>query len=195
VIEDSEDIFSASSSALLGTTSGRAIVTVRDDQVIAVAADNPAQELLSTPVDEAYQRISEVATLFREELLLIYAQHRAEARSWSAISVAAAVMGFLVVLGGLVAVTMGHLSAGMIATIVGAVSEVVAVLFFRQAALTSRQLQVDQAKLIDAERIHQAVDLVQTVDDPRLRDELKAAIVRLALQTVTNNQAPENVQE
>lgn len=181
-MNESDDIFSASSSAVFGTTSGRPVVRLQGDQVVAVSPDDSTQELAYVPVDVAYEKIAETATLVRQQLAEIYKQHRQQSQNWFRASVVAASAGFLVVAIGAIMALAGYSTGSLISIVAGIIPEIVAALFYKQASQASRQLQSDQQKLIDTERIHQAVELIFTIEDTQLRNELKAAIIQLTLQ-------------
>ncbi len=190
---ESEEFFSVTSSVLLGIVDDRPLVAkLKEHQVVIAPADDPAKELVHTPVKEAYERIATAATLTREQLNEIYKQHQVQSQNWFRISIITAFVGFLVVLGGVVSMFTGYINAGLVSAAVGAVSEVIAALFYRQANAANHQLRIDLSKLINSERIHQAIELVLTIDDTELRDQLKVSIIRLALHDNRTISEPDN---
>lgn len=177
-----EDVFSASSSAILGTSKHSLSTSIENGQVVVVSADNSQEELIRTPVKAAYERISSAATLTRRRLNDIYKQHQIQSQHWFRASIIAAVIGFFVVVVGSVAIFLGFVHAAIVSSVLGILCEVISALFYKQAKSANDQIRSDVLKLIDAERIHQAVELALTIEDQKLRDDLKASIIKLVLQ-------------
>lgn len=178
----SSDVFSASSSAVFGTTHGRSYqVQLKGDTVVAVETTGPGLELARSPVEAAYERVAAAAVATRYQLNNVHVHNQRQAQNWSRLSVVAASAGFTVILAGLAAALLGRTTEGVMAAFAAIVPEIIAVLFYRQASVANQQLQADQRNLIDAERLHQTIELVLTIEDAELRDRLKTSIVMLAL--------------
>lgn len=176
------DIFSASSSAVFGTTNGRLIrATLKGDQILGVNANDPGKELLHLPIASAYERVAASAIITRQQLHNIYVEHQEQSKNWFRASILAACSGFFVLLVGIFCLFAGQNAIGIFSTVAGVVPEIIAGLFYRQANLSNQMLQLDQSKLIEAERIHQMIDLVLTIEDSQLRDKLKTSILKAAL--------------
>lgn len=131
---------------------------------------------LVTPKDAAYHRIATAANATRRQLERIYEQGREQARQWSLFSLIAAIAGFLVIIGGIVAVLTLSTAVGVITAIAGLIPEVAAALLFQQARDANRRVDAISDKLLEIDKIHRAIEIVLTVDDDA-QDRLKETIV------------------
>jgi TRADD-N domain-containing protein len=140
--------------------------------------DEAAQKLaiLVTPKDAAYDRIATAANATRQQLERIYEQGRDQAKQWSLFSLVAAIAGFLVIVGGVVAVLTVNTAVGVITSIAGLIPEVAAALFFQQARDANKRVDTISDKLLEVDKIHRAIEIVLTVDGAS-QDRLKETIV------------------
>lgn len=140
--------------------------------------DETVQQLaaLVTPKDAAHERIAAAANATHQQLERIYEQGREQAKQWSLFSLIAAILGFLVILGGIVAVLMVSTAIGVITSVAGLIPEVAAALFFQQARDANKRVDTISDKLLEVDKIHRAIEIALTVDDAS-QDRLKETIL------------------
>lgn len=151
--------------------SGNVVVLKPDASAVVVEVSKQA----------AYERIAGAANITRQQLAQIYEQNRQQAADWTRFSLGAAVLGFLIVLGGIVAMLLGNTTVGLVTTAASLIPEVAAGLFFQQARGANRRVDGNQKKLLEVEGIHRAIELAMTIDDEDARDRLKGTIILEAL--------------
>jgi hypothetical protein len=152
----------------------------KDDQIVETAQKLAA---LVTPKDAAYDRIATAARTTRRQLEQIYEQGREQAKQWSLFSLIAAILGFLVILGGIIAVLTVNTAVGLITSIAGIIPEVAAGLFFQQARDANKRVDSISDKLLEVDKIHRAIEIALTVDDAsqnRLKETIMLRILGIS---------------
>src|SRR5215472_4389470 len=145
----------------------------KDKQIVETA-----QKLatLVTPKDAAYERIASAANATRQQLERIYEQGREQAKQWSLFSLIAAILGFLVIIGGILAVLTVNTAVGLITSIAGLIPEVAAALFFQQARDANKRVDSISDRLLEIDKIHRAIEIALTVEDTS-QNRLKETII------------------
>ena len=133
------------------------------------------------PYETAFERVVGSTTFVLRQLELSYRQTREQSQGWFRFSLIAACVGFVLVGTGVIAVIFGQTTAGVITAISSVVPDVAAALFFVQSRAANGRVDTIQANLTEARDIQTAVEIVNTINDPKARDDLKAEIVRKAL--------------
>lgn len=144
-------------------------------EVIVVEPETPAV-VAKLPQKAAYERITAAANVTRKQLEQIYEQDRKQADQWSRASLFAAFLGFLIVLGGVIAMLVGQTTVGVVTSIAGIVPEIAAALFFQQAKDANKRVEDNRARLLETEGIHRAIELALTTDE-ETQTRLKEAII------------------
>jgi hypothetical protein len=152
-----------------------------DSGDIVVVKPDASTVVARVPKEAAYERITSAANTTRQQLAQIYEQNRQQAADWTRFSLVAALLGFLIVLGGIVAMLLGNIAVGLVTAAASLIPEIAAGLFFQQAREANRRVDENQKKLLDAEGIHRAIELAMTMDDEDTRDQLKRTIILKAL--------------
>lgn len=150
------------------------LAKVEDDAHIIATAQKLAA--LVTPKDAAYDRIASDANATRRQLEQFNEQARGQAKQWSQFSLIAAILGFLVILGGIIAVLTLNTTAGLITSVAGLIPEVAAALFFQQAKDANARIDNITDKLLKIENIHRAIEIALTVDDSS-QNHIKETII------------------
>ena len=158
-----------------------AVGVEKDSGNVIVVEPESSTVIAGVPKQAAYERIAAAANATRQQLTQIYEQSRQQAADWTRFSLVAAVLGFLIVLGGIVTMLLGNTTVGLVTTAVSLIPEVAAGLFFQQARGANRRVDENQERLLWAEGIHQVIELVITIDDEGTRDRLKGTIILNAL--------------
>ena len=163
--------------------SGKAVAVgvEKDSGNVIVVEPESSTVIGGVPKQAAYERIAAAANATRQQLTQIYEQSRQQATDWTRFSLGAAVLGFLIVLGGIVTMLLGNTTVGLVTTAASLIPEVAAGLFFQQARGANRRVDENQERLLGAEGIHQIIELVITIDDEGTRDRLKGTIILNAL--------------
>jgi hypothetical protein len=166
------------------TGSGEKAVAVgieEDSGNIIVVEPESSAVVAGVPKQAAYESIAAAANATRQQLTQIYDQSRQQAADWTRSSLGAAALGFLFVLGGLVALLLGNTTVGLVTTASSLIPDVAAALFFQQAREANKRVDENQERLLETEGIHRAIDLVMTLDEEDARDQLKGTIILKAL--------------
>ncbi len=152
----------------------------KDEQIIEAVQK---LAVLVTPKDAAYERIANAANATRKQLEQIYEQGREQAKQWSLFSLIAAILGFLVILGGIIAVLTINTAVGLITSAAGLIPEVAAALFFQQARDANKRVDSISDKLLEVDKVYRAIEIVLTVDDAsqnRLKETIMLRILGLS---------------
>jgi hypothetical protein len=138
-----------------------------------------AQKLIAQAKPEqfaAYTRLANAADATRSQLTHLYEESYSQAKLWSRLSMGAALVGFLVVIIGVLAAFQGYIAAGLITSISSIIPEASAALFFLQAKDANKSVEAIRLKLLDKEEIHRAIELVLTTTD-EIQNQLKEVII------------------
>jgi hypothetical protein len=138
----------------------------------------------------ALERITNAASEDLSQLTQTYNQTRHQSEQWTRFSILAALLGFLILMGGIIAMFLGYTSAGLVTSAVGFVSEVAAGLFFRQLTKANDRVDDIRAKLTEAQGIQRAMDFVAaTVNNDETQNRLVETILLHMLGQSTKGQA------
>lgn len=148
---------------------------------VVLVKPNTSAVVAAVPKQVAYERIAGAASITRQQLTQIYEQNRQQAADWTRFSLGAAVLGFLIVLGGIVAMLLSNVAIGLVTTAASLIPEIAAGLFFKQAREANRRVDENQEKLLETEGIYRAIELAMTIDDEDASDRLKETIILRAL--------------
>ena len=162
---------------ILGNVSGPVV----GGNVVTDAGEFVGRDHVIITYDTAFERVIGSTAFVTNQLELSYAQMREQAQGWFRFSLIAAAVGFVLIGVGVIAVMFGQVTAGLITTISSIIPNAAAALFFVQSKNANERVDVIQTRLIEAREIQTAVEIVNTIDDGKYRDRLKAEIVRKAL--------------
>ncbi len=143
------------------------------------------------PYDKAFERVTNSTNFVLKQLEPNYEQVREQAQGWYRVSLVAAGIGFILVSVGVVTVIIGQNTAGVITALTGIIPEAAAALFFVQSQKANKRIDVILAKLTEARDIQIAIGIVNSIDDLKEQDKLKAEVVRRVLQ-LENPSSDEN---
>jgi len=133
----------------------------------------------------ALKAISAEVPRVRSELDLNYAHLRDQGRGWYRLSMASAAVGFSVITLAVIFLILGNLTIGLVTTASSIVPNAVSSLFFVQSRRAARRLDLVTQELAKSREVNGLIEMAsvasQGIDDPRLRDEVKAEIVRKIL--------------
>ena len=198
VMRDSEgklyllpDVHTAAESAVTGSGESNIsdnAVLAASDHGISIGGEIVAQgdivggdKHVFMSYDTAFERVIGSTAFVLNQLETIYKETREQSRSWFRLSLIAAGVGFVVIGIGILAVMLGQLTAGVITAISSIVPNAAAALFFVQSKSANERVDAIQSRLTDARELQTAVEITNTIGDPKSRDRLKAEIVRKAL--------------
>jgi len=153
------------------------------------AGDFVGRDKIFVSYDNAFERVIGSTAFVLNQLELSYKQTREQAQGWFRFSLIAAGIGFVLIGIGVVAVILGQITAGLITAISSVIPNAAAALFFVQSKAANERVDSIQMRLTDAREIQSAVEIVNTFDDPKTRDKLKAEIVRKVLRLEKKDEA------
>lgn len=162
--------------ALVGNEAPSSRLAVGEGGDVVIVEPETPRVVAKLPQETAYDRIAATADTTRKQIEQIHTQGRKQAEQWSRLSLIAAILGFLIVLGGGLAILVGNTPAGLVTTIAGVIPEVAAALFFQQAREANKRVDTIREKLLEAEGIHRAIELSMTTDE-ETQVRLKEAII------------------
>jgi hypothetical protein len=76
---------------------------------------------------------------------------------------------------------LGQITVGVITALSSLIPNAAAALFFVQSKTANERVDAIQSRLTEAREVQTAVEIVETVEEPKARDKLKAEIVRKVL--------------
>lgn len=175
------------------------IVQIGIDQDSVIVVDPRTSEILSKkPKTEAYMQMIGATKADHRFKRKLFEENLKSAQQHMKFSLVAAGLGFLIVLGGVVAMMLGYSQAGIVTSAAGIVSELVSVLFFNQARHFSERLDNTLNRLLDVEGFFRAFAIAEQLPEGNLRGQLFEAIVKKMIGITnapstaidTNNQKP-----
>jgi hypothetical protein len=152
---------------------------------VAVYGDVQGEVFIS--YDTAFERVVGSTAFVLNQLELSYRQTREQSQGWFRFSLIAASIGFILIGIGVIAVIFGQVTAGVITAISSVIPNAAAALFFVQGKAANERVDAIQIRLTEARELQTAVEIANTIDDPKSRDKLKGEIVRKALRLEQKN--------
>lgn len=155
---------------------------VHESTVVTAGRDVIGRDVVrEVPTSAAFERIAAAATLTLGQLERDYEQARLQANNWSRISLIAAGIGFLMVLVGIVQLLLGNTTVGIVTSVSGIVPEIAAALFFNQVKNANARVDAYHKNLLEAEAVHRAIELCETIEDNQTKERLKETIIKQVL--------------
>ena len=151
------------------------------DRGVTVGPDTETGKPVIVPVGLAYERVIGSTFSLLDQLKLNYSQAREQAAGWYLGSLISGALGLLLIGTGVVAALLGNVPAGIITAAAGVIEDSVAVLFHAQLRKANERLDTFTFALGEMQNTSNLVQIADEIDDPKVRDEAKAEIVRTAL--------------
>lgn len=179
-VQSPQTVEEMAGAAVTGDTNEETVSVGIDQDSDSVVIVNPStSEILSRkPRTEAYMQMLGATKTDHRFKKKLYEENLKSTQRHMKFSLAAASLGFLIVLGGVVAMMMGYSQAGIITAAAGVVSELVSVLFFNQARHFSQRLDDTLFRLLEIEGFFRAFAIAEQLPPGALRDQLFEAIVK-----------------
>jgi len=157
-----------------GAPDGQVVVSGKD------SAGAPVQHAVEA--DTAFERISAAAVQTGHQIQGLYDRASQQANLWFIASAAAAILGFILVVTGIVTLLFFRQDIAVIlSTGLGLLLEAVARLFFQQSKDANKRVDGYLDDLQDARQIYEAIELVKTSESPETRDRLRQMIIERLL--------------
>lgn len=159
-------------------------VSGESDGTMTVSGRDSAGAIVKRTVkaDPALQRIAATAAQTSEQIQALYGLAKKQSAVWFASSAVAAVLGFVLVLGGIVAMWFYQLDVvAVFSTVCGVLLEMVARLFFQQSREANTRIDKYREDLLEAQAIFHAIELVGASESSEDEDRLREMIVRRLL--------------
>jgi hypothetical protein len=157
-------------------TTGRNIAVGRD----LVARDVPAsiEKSERTLTEErAFDRIAAAVKLNLTQIQENMQQARKESSQFFKLTLLFASLGFLIVLGGVVLLYLGEISAGIVAAISGSIPEVTAALFFKKDQELRKTIEAYHGHMLSSQKLMTMIDVAETIRDSQEKDKMKQQII------------------
>jgi hypothetical protein len=151
------------------------VVTGRD-VISGDKVEKPSEKDIRT--EETFQKIAETSRFITKQLEIGYSHAREQAYIWFRFSIIAAVIGALLIAGGVIALFFGKTTEGMITAICSLIPNAIAALFFVQSKASNERVDAIQNKLTEFREIQTAIEIANSIETKKERDKLKAEIIR-----------------
>ena len=146
------------------------------------AAGAPVQRQIEP--DSAFDRIAAEAIQTSRQVKELHDQAKKEAIIWFWTSAAAAVLGFMLVVIGIVAVLFFQQSmAAVLSGVCGVLLEVIAKLFINQHTAANKRVDEYRKDLLEALKFDKIMKLLGTITDPEAKRRQTVAIIKMELDT------------
>lgn len=187
---------SISESAVSAVTEnvGQEVVQIGIDQDSLVVVDpHTSKVLIRKPKTEAYRQMIGAITSDQKYKMKLYDDTLKSSQRQMKFSLFAATLGFFVVLGGVIAMMLGYIQAGIITSSTGVVSEIVSVLFFNQSRHFTARLDKTLDKLLETEGYTRAFAVTEQLPDGTARDLLIELIVKKMIGIQFKDELPNDI--
>lgn len=144
------------------------------NELVEVGADQnreilkTAQEVNTYVIQKnmVYERVVVADNTVQEQLNQIYDQCRNEAKQWFRYSLCAALLGFIIIISGVIlAMLTVNSSLGFLTFLASTVPDVAAILFFQQAKEANKRIDYLYTKQVDVASIYRATQLALTTNE------------------------------
>ena len=160
--------------AVSGTGDGSVVVSGRDSTGATVKH--------TVEAEPAFERIAAAAVQTSQQIKELCDQAKQQAAFWFWASAIAAVLGFVLVFGGIIAILFFRQSTvAIFSTVCGLLLEATARLFFQQSKEANTRVDEYRKGLLEAQGIFQAIELSKTSESSEGRDHLRESIVKKLL--------------
>jgi hypothetical protein len=129
----------------------------------------------------AFNQIAENNARTTAELERMHDLTRAQGKGWYRASVTAAGAGMCVVAVAVIVLILGQLTTGIVTTVASIVPNVLASMFFVNSRRADERVDALTKRLTGFRQAAAMVDIAQTIENEKLRDGVKAEIVRKML--------------
>lgn len=163
--------------AFAGSISEESVQLGIEQESIVLVDPKTSQVLYKRPKSEVYMRMLGATKSDHRDKRRLFDENLRSARQYTTLSLIAASLGFLVVLGGVVAMMIGYSQAGIVTSAAGIVTELVSVLFFNQAKHFGQRLDNTLDRLLEVEGYFRAFAITEQIPNAEIRDHLLEAIV------------------
>ena len=139
--------------------------------------------------DSAFNHLISAMAKTRSDLEPIFAQARRQSEGWYRFSLISASIGYLVIVLAVVALVLGRVTEGILATASSALPHGLASISSARARHADNRLDSIREELTKSRELDALLEIANTVDDPSLRNALKAEVVRQVLAKITGTSA------
>ena len=162
---------------------GSGSIVVGSSNVVISSSNYNSSYIAVGPIsaDQAFERIGAAVRQNLEQLRQNFDQARSESRQFFRFTITFASLGFLVVLGGVVLLLSGQITAGVVASIASIIPEATAALFFGKDRELRQTIENYHQHILQSQKLLTMVDLCETIRDEAERDRMKQGIIRTAL--------------
>ncbi|MCC6187634.1 MAG: hypothetical protein IT318_01260 [Anaerolineales bacterium] len=154
------------------------VVQIGFDKEFVVLLDPLTSEVISKRLKaDAYMQFVGALKADHQTQRQYYIETLSAARQRAKFSLIAASVGFVIVLIGIVAMMFGFAAAGLVTSASGILSEVVALLFFREARQATDRLDRSLERLLESEGFFRAFVIADQIPEAETRNRVIEAIV------------------
>ncbi|MFN3786319.1 MAG: TRADD-N-associated membrane domain-containing protein [Thiothrix sp.] len=180
-------------SVAIGGSVAESVIVTGDQNNIVVENDGRAYQSTTVPPDKKVlsqdQAFERIGAAIRSNLIQLEQninQSRKESAQFFKLTLIFASLGFCVVIGSIILLLLGQVTAGVVSATTSLIPEATAVLFFQKDKELRSQIDRYHQQLLESQKILTMVDVAETVSDEQTRDKLKQEIIFRVL-GVTND--------
>ena len=160
-------------------------VIVTDTRNIDVGSDLVAREIhghigpyqKTLTQEQAFDRIAAAVKLNLTQIQENIQQARKDSSQFFRLTLVFASLGFIIVLGGVVLLYLGEISAGIVAAVSSSVPQITAVLFFQKDKELRNTLEEYHGHMLGSQKLMTMIDVAETIRNPAEQDKMKQQII------------------
>lgn len=155
------------------TTPSPANAEIREDKII-INDSNTTQVI---PVDQAYDRVRELATFNLKQLMESIEKSRKESEHFFKLTYRFSIAGFLLIALGVVFFLAGQVNGGVVSTVGGLLPGIIAALFFKKDKELRESTEKYNKYLIHSHNLLTLIDVADTIQDITEKDKVKREVI------------------
>lgn len=127
--------------------------------------------------EQAFDRIAAAVKLYLTQIQENIQQARKDSSQFFKLTLVFASLGFIIVMGGVILLYSGEISAGIVAAVSSSVPEVTAVLFFRKDKELRKTIEAYHGHMLASQKLMTMIDVAETIGNPAEQDKMKQQII------------------
>jgi formylmethanofuran dehydrogenase subunit C len=127
--------------------------------------------------EQAFDRIAAAVKLNLTQIEENIQQARKDSSQFFKLTLVFASLGFVIVMGGVILLYLGEMSAGIVAAVSSSVPEVTAALFFRKDQELRKTIEAYHGHMLSSQKLMTMIDVAETIRNAEEQDKMKRQII------------------
>ena len=167
---------------------GDSNVVVRDGKIIDKNVDKSEYSDIPTISSEhAFNRMGQRVRFNLDEKKNALNQARVESRQFFSLTLLSSIVGFFIIVVGVLLIYFRHINAGTVTSVVGIVSEGLAAIFFKKDKELREVVQSHLNMIEESQLLLTLIDIAETITDKTVRDATKRDVIKSMIVTISSN--------